>query len=346
MSSNLRYQSDIRQIAGLLMVTGVFAILQPLPDIASIISGPNDTPTTGIPFSLLIGGLCLVAVGFGAVFVGYNQLVNDWGNKYITGTVALFVQTGYIGYITIMTDIGKQAKTGSAFFPAEYGASQTDVNFVAAMGIIAVATYAFAYVGAIAFFLFALYAYQSGHPADRPAGYYRGRMIVYSAVLGLAGLSQLLLGVYLINMFGGGRMDKGPVVVAVYAVNFPAICVFIGSCQLYNSIWGIGRATMRRSAQSDSDPSFQVSMYAGWFWQLVLQSIVQVGYVPGAGAAQATTIIACLSFGLNLMPAYLDRKMRSVPEEIETSYYYDTDISATGKEIAPEEEVENEADAV
>jgi hypothetical protein len=321
--ASLRYQSDIRQAAGLLLATGIFAIVLPLTDVASLIDGSGNTPTTGIPFSLLFGGFCVIATGLGSVFVGYNQLVNDWGNKNITRALLIFLQTGYTLYITIMVDIAKKARTGAAFIPAEYEPSTSDVKFVGAMGILSVLSYAFTTVGSIAFFLFSLYAYQSGKPEQRPAGYYRQRQFLYCGMLALAGISQMLLGIYIVNMVGGGLLEKGPIGVAVYVVFYPAINVLLGAFQIYNAIWGIARASSGPSADGDYDKSFQFSVYVAWFLQIVLQVIVQIGYAPGATLAAATTTVLALSFGLNLMPAYLDQKMHTVPEVIEPSYYYD-----------------------
>jgi hypothetical protein len=343
--ASLRYQSETRQAAGLLLATGIFAIVLPLTDVASLIDGTGNTPDSGIPFFLLLGGLCIIATGLGSVYVGYNQLVNDWGNKNITAALLVFLQTGYILYITIIVDIGKKARTGAAFVPAEYEPSESDVKFVGAMGILSILSYAFTTVGSVAFFLFSLYAYQTGKPEQRPAGYYRKRMFVYCGMLAVAGLSQLLLGIYIVNMVGGGKLEKGPIGVAVYVVYFPAITVLLGAFQVYNAIWGIARASSRPSADAEYSNTFQLSMYASWFSQVVLQVIVQIGYADGATLAAATTTVLALSFGLNLMPAYLDQKMYSVPEVIEPSYYYDEgDSTALAMEQKDLESVSDEKD--
>lgn len=41
----------------------------------------GGTVTEEIPFASLIGSLCLMAIGFMSIFVGYSQVVHDWGNK-------------------------------------------------------------------------------------------------------------------------------------------------------------------------------------------------------------------------------------------------------------------------
>ena len=49
-----------------------------------------------------------------------------------------------------------------------------------------------------------------------------------------------------------------------------------------------------------------------------MQAITQVGY---RGPEQAVAVIVALSFGLNLMPAYLDYKSCTVAETVDPSYY-------------------------
>jgi hypothetical protein len=74
---NMRYQSDMRQIGALLLVTGICAIIQPLASIASLIGPDGTSASSGIPLSALFAGLCLVSIGIVSIFTGYNQIVHD-----------------------------------------------------------------------------------------------------------------------------------------------------------------------------------------------------------------------------------------------------------------------------
>jgi hypothetical protein len=315
----MRLQSDMRQIAALLLITGMCSIFQPLGDIAAFIT-PGNTSTTGIPFSALMGSLCLVVIGLLAVFVGYNQLVHEMSSKYITAFLILFVQTAYIIYLTGMVDIGKAAKAGAGFIPATYGPSAGDVRFVGAMGILSIVAYGFTFVGSIAFFAFALYAYQAGHPQDRNGAYYKGRMLFYTGMLMVAGTSQFVLGSFVNSKFGGGSLDKGTIGVAVYVVNFPGMNIFVGLLQMINAVWGLARS-YDIGVFGTNDVSFQASMFLGFFVQLLLQVIVQIGYVPGDTLSAAAPKVFGLMVGLNLMPAYLDYKARTVPDDMPMEYY-------------------------
>jgi hypothetical protein len=106
-----------------------------------------------------------------------------------------------------------------------------------------------------------------------------------------------------------------------YVVSFPAINCTVGSIQILNALWGFARSCGIGVFGGDYDYMYQLSMYMSWFLQIVLQVVVQVGYVPGSGKAPAAATIAAMTIGLNMMPAYLDFKMRTVPEEISGSYF-------------------------
>jgi hypothetical protein len=321
---SMRYQSDMRQIGALLMVTGILAIVQPLASIAALIGPDGTTASSGIPFSALFAGVCLVSIGFLSVFTGYNQIVHDWGNKNITGALMILTQTAFIPYFTGMVEVGRAARTGMAFIPADYNPTESQVHFVGAMGILGIMSYGFTFVGSISFMQFSLYAYQAGKPESRPSKYYNGRMAFYTGMLFVAGLSQLLLGSFLASNFGeGGSLPFGPIAVKMYVVNFPAISILVGLVQICNAVWGFvrSRGLLIGGSNSSNISLFQVSMFAGWFLQVTLQIITQVSYSVGGTFAPAAPTVFCLSFGLNLMPAFLDFKMRNTPETILPEFY-------------------------
>jgi hypothetical protein len=319
---NMRFLSDMRQIGALLMVTGICAIIQPLANIASLIGPDGTSASSGIPLAALFGGFCLVSIGITSVFTGYNQIVHDWGNKHLTGALIILTQTAFIPYITDMVDVGKSARTGQAFIPPEYNPTESEVKFVGAMGILGIIAYGFTFVGSISFMQFSLYAYQAGTPEDRGSKYYHGRMGFYTGMLFLAGLSQLMLGSFLASNFGGGgALEHGAIAVKLYVVNFPAISILVGLVQLFNAVWGFARSRGFLTGGSSDISFFQVSIFVGWFLQVTLQIITQVSYSVGPTFAPAAPTIFCLSFGLNLMPAFLDYKMRNTPETILPEFY-------------------------
>lgn len=316
---SVRMQSDMRQIGALMMLTGACALFQPLVGVASTIGPDGSTPTEGIPFSNLMGGLCLITIGILAIAAGYMQTVHNFGHKWFTGFLILFTQTAFIPYVTGITNVSKISKSGVGFIPEAYSPSSTEVRFVGAMGILGIFSYGFAFVGAIAFMQFSLFAYQAGKPQDRPGSYYKGRLLFYCGMLFVAGFSQLLLGAFIISKFGND-LSMGGIGVSVYPISFPGIAVFVGLLQIINACWGIARS-MGIATFGDRDVTYQSSMALGWLLQFVLQILVQVSYPMGDMGAGAAPQITAMSVGLNLMPAFLDWKSRTVPETISAEYY-------------------------
>jgi len=52
-----------------------------------------------------------------------------------------------------------------------------------------------------------------------------------------------------------------------------------------------------------------------------LMILVQVAYLEGGAMAPAAPSRACLTLGAHVLPAFLDYKMRSTPEELPVDYY-------------------------
>lgn len=332
----LRLQSDMRQIGAMLMLLGFCAIIQPMGNIVSSVGYNGTNVKTPIQIASLIGSFCLFKIGVLALFIGYSQVVHDQSHKWVTAYAIVFTQTAFIPYITDMTNVGRTARDGEGFIPADYYPSQRDYNLVGAMIILGIISYGFTFVGSISFMQFSLYAYQAGKPEDRPASYYKGRMGFYCGMLVIAGASQFALGAYLTMQYDGGALTNGPIGGAMYLVNFPIISIVVGFVQIMNGLWGLARSVGFLFFFED-DYSYQGSIAFGWILQLSLQIFSQVGYLPGDMAAAAPAVIATLSFGLNLMPAYLDYKARDTPEMISKEYYCDLDTTEEQVEHKMEE---------
>lgn len=202
------------------------------------------------------------------------------------------------------------------------------------MVILGITSYGFTFVGSIAFMQFSLYAYQVGKPEDRPASYFRGRMGLYCGMLVLAGISQLLLGAELTKKYGGGSLTRGPIGGAMYVVTFPVISIVVGFVQIVNGIWGIARSCGFYIISWEGDYIYQAAICFGWILQLALQIFVQVGYIPGNLLAASPAVTATVSFGLSLMPAYLDYRTRNTPEALEKEHYGEMDVA---KDMSSEE---------
>lgn len=166
---------------------------------------------------------------------------------------------------------------------------------------------------------YALYAYQTDKAAERSATYFRGRLTFYTVLLSVAGLSQLMLGSYVVANFGGGPL-AAPVIVAVYVVFFPEITIFVGIIQLLTGIFGVFRRYGKFNNGKD-DHRYQMALFFTWMCMLSMQIVAQIAYAPADTAAAAAPTVACLSLALCAAPAFLDYKMRTLPEVFPPEYY-------------------------
>ena len=316
-----RFKSDKRQLAGLLMIQGAAALVYPLANIATLV-GPNGTTANmGIPLSSLISSVFVVLMGMQGMILGYLGLVHDYGHKYLTGFLALFIQLAWMSYLTDLTAVGRGAKSGMAFIPPAYQPTASDVRFVGAMGMIGIVAYGLGFLGSLAFYAFDLYTFQSGKPEKRPGGYYRGRLGFYCFALFLAGISQFLLGVYIITKFSAGPLsEKGAIGVAMYFVSFPEISIAVGFLQMVVATYGMTRSYLH-IANGPDNHSFQFAALLLWICVVSMQILTQFAYAPGGVAAAGAPSVTMLTLGLHVLPAYLDYKMRTVPVIISASYY-------------------------
>lgn len=205
------------------------------------------------------------------------------------------------------------------FLPAAYSPTLTDTRYMSAMGIMGIMAYGISLLGGITFFQLALLAYQSRKPHKQCAKHYKGALGLFSFLLFLGGLSQFLLGCYLAARFG--RLNSGPAITAFYVVSRPGIAIVVGTLQLIGGVGGLVHAYGIGYWWGDEYNSFQYYIGFSWFTQVVLQALAQPAYQPGAIAAGNAPTVMAFTVALNLMPAFLHYKSRTVPDEITEAYY-------------------------
>lgn len=185
-----------------------------------------------------------------------------------------------------------------------------------------IASYGFLFIGSIAFMQFSLYAFYNAIPEDRHSGYFAGRLGLYSLILCVAGISQLMLGSYLLTNFDmdDGRLSGGYVRVGIYVIVIPSMGMIVGGLQVINGLWGFARSLDVAHGGPD-DILYAFSMAFQWIVMLVVQVIAQIGFLPGGELAAMAPMVVAMSFALNLMPPYLDYKMRNTLQDIPIDYY-------------------------
>jgi len=318
-SSLMRFtlQSDRRQFAGLLFGLSICATFFPMANLSGLVGPDGDVPTEGVPLSSFVASICVIAIGLTGMLTGYLSLVHDFGHRLLTGWALIIVQTAWIPYITDMTNVGKTAATGAAFIPADYNPTVSNVHTAGAFGILGIFSYGAAFLGSLAFMAFSLYAYQAGKPGARSASYFRGRLRTYSFLILVAGVAQLGLGFLVVSVAGSGPLLPAPGV-AMFTVTFPEISIFVGAVYIFNGLFGLFRAFTKPSADNHR---FQIGIAMQYFFTVVLMIVVQIAYLPGGMLAAAAPSRSCLTLGIHVLPAFLDYKMRSTPEELSEDYY-------------------------
>ena len=316
-----RLMSDRRQFGGMLLVFSAAALTFPLANIATLVGPDGTTASEGIPLTSLIASIFVATIGIVGMITGYLSLVHDFNHKYLSASLVALSQLAWVPFITDMTAVGRAARSGQAFIPDAYDPTATDVRFVGAMGILGILSYGTAFLGSLSFIAFAMHSYNVGKPQTRSGSYYRSRFAFYTLVSVVAGLSQLLLGSYLIATIGNGPYREGAVGVAVYFVNYPEISVVVGLVQLVNAAFAAARYFGAVGGNDANSHAFQLTSLFQWIVMLTLQIMTQVAYSPGGTAAARAPSAAMMMLALTLLPAYLDAKMRSVPDVLPEEYY-------------------------
>lgn len=240
---NLRKSKEVTEIGSLLMLVGLAEIIQPLTWIAGLINGGKDdkgnptTITSGLPFATLFGYLCCVTIGVMSVLVGYIAAFHPRaGSRKMTIFVAVFVQTAYILTVSSSMNITRVASSGKNYeVPpgslAEY--EQPNARLLAAMGVLATFAYWFGMLGSISVLLGSLIKFQSNKGYERDGKYYGGRLLFYSFILFMAGLTQTIVGVQLYIIYGSGPIPKNSFYkVAMLIVTYPFLSILVGCVQV------------------------------------------------------------------------------------------------------------------
>jgi hypothetical protein len=226
-AGSVRFTADRRQLGGIMLLLGVCATIEPMTDITYFIGEAGLEDRSPIELASFAAGLAQVVFGSVSVVVGFLNLVHDYGNQKLSTALLILVQAAWVPFVTRIYKVVEQTSSpydiqtfesvsggeivsedyvSNPFIPAEYLPTVRDLRAVGSLGVLGELAYMFAFYGALAFTAFAIYSFDMGKPMTRDARFYRGRLLFYSFVLVVAGLSQLLLGAYLIFEFGSGPL--------------------------------------------------------------------------------------------------------------------------------------------
>ncbi|KAL3936512.1 MAG: hypothetical protein SGBAC_008182 [Bacillariaceae sp.] len=336
-----RLISDRRQLAGIMLLLGVCAAIEPLVDISLFVGKEGFKDGTPMVIASFTAALVQVVFGCLAAAVGFFHLVLDCRSPALSGALIAVVQGAWAPFVvrlyklveqtirpyeiqtfSAVSGVGTPAKeeyVSNPFIADEYVPTVRDVRIVGSTGIVGELSYLFAFYGALAFCAFAIDAFDRSKPTARDGKFYRGRHLLYSFVLALAGLSQLLLGAYILFGFGSGPLQHA-ITVAMYTVYYPEMTIAMGTLQMVIGYFGIARHLDIVPAGADNH-QFQAVILFQWISMLAVQYLTQISLSFEDDYPTGLPEMVLISVGLNVFPAFLDYKMRTTPFNIPPSYY-------------------------
>jgi hypothetical protein len=331
-----RFISDVRQLGGFLMVFGVCVMTLPQSQLAMWL-GHESNPDLDMDdlhgLMQVIGGLCAVLVGATSFWVGYLAIGHDCASKWLTRLLVGITVLLFIPFGTELADVVKNTSMGpdsSPFFAnPSYDPTNADVRFVGSMGFIGVLGWYGGMIASLAFCQRALFVFAKGQPELRSRAFYQSRLVFFSVLMLMAGVSQLLIGVYLLMQYGSGAMPYGAVRVAMYVVYFPDIAIAVGGFQTLTAILGLLRAAGK--FPHPDNHIFQVAVILSWLGTLVGTTMIQIYYSgPRMMDATRAPTMVVLTMGLNVLPSFLDFKMRNLPFTYPEDFYDPPTRNTTG----------------
>lgn len=107
----------------------------------------------------------------------------------------------------------------------------------------------------------------------------------------------------------------------MYIVHYPEMSVSVGSFQMILGYFGIARY-LGYVPIGPRNHQLQILVLVLWISMLVIQYVSQITLSLGDGhSTEKLPSWFLLSSGINLLPAYLDYKMRTTPYDIDDTYY-------------------------
>eukprot|EP00526_Cylindrotheca_closterium_P013822 CAMPEP_0113655098 /NCGR_PEP_ID=MMETSP0017_2-20120614/29511_1 /TAXON_ID=2856 /ORGANISM="Cylindrotheca closterium" /LENGTH=350 /DNA_ID=CAMNT_0000568295 /DNA_START=100 /DNA_END=1152 /DNA_ORIENTATION=+ /assembly_acc=CAM_ASM_000147 len=340
---NLRYDTEVRQIGGIMMVLAMSLVIYPLFDTSDRLSDnfpDNDRyngDDGGLAWALLCGNVAIIVLGLLGMAIGFMALT-EAGHKYITVVGLVWQQTAFVDWVAKMYELAVTMGID------ENPSSTTEFYF--SMGILKMFFLKFMQYGSLAVTLFTLFAFQSRKGHLKNAAYYRKRLVIYSFFFAANGIFGYLVPgakVYLDNEDNlPVKKPIKPLVVFVgQPITVPEITLAMGAIFALVGVYGMARGL--GLAQNDNR-YFQIAVavaYIAYLGAVVLTEFSIGGRVAGAMAA-GVEVINC-----HIILSFLDQKAKTMPEEMDEDYFHDDAIvTKFGQERARKLKKEKEEETV
>lgn len=332
--SNLaeRFKTDVPAFGGLLFLLGAVAASNPLYSIAvSIVAAPgassnSATATRDNPLWCweLRDGDIQGFIGVFAMLVGYLAFRHNYHHRKLTFCLIAVAQLAWIPFVSSLSHTGMGAVSDpnkNPFIPVAYNPTSSDVFFVGTMAMLSVLAYGISFMASVGLMGFCLFADQSSAGRSMATvytfGFYSSFVRLFACLLTMAGISQMLLGIWIVATLGSSPLEDGPIVAAVYIIHFPTISVVVGILQVIMGLWGLCR--LDDILDSDvRDMAYQVGIAFTWVSSLLSMVIVtSLSWDPeDIDDSPIAPYVPTLVLSLCMMVAFLDYKVHNTVQEI------------------------------
>jgi len=358
-SQNIRYDTEVRQIGGIMMALSMSIAVYPLLDATSRISldiqdNPlynGDSDNAALNWALLTGDIFVVILGLLGMAIGFMALT-DGGIVFVTVIGLIWEQTAFVDWIAKMYALSEYAYKDIRNNPSSdiqymdiHNNPSSDIQFSFSMQILRMIFLGVLRFGSLGLALFVLYSFQAGKGHLKNASYYRKRLVFYSFMYCAHGIFPYLVqGTKIYLDFKKVLPVKAPPVNVVrYSITHPEITMGIGAIFTLVGIYGMARGL---GLAPNDNRYFQLAVFAAYV--AYLAAIVLTEFSIAGQSHMATTAGVDLLNG-HIILSFLDQKAKTVPEQMDEDYYHDDAIvtKTLGNERAPlsendEEEVEAE----
>ena len=297
-----RRLAELRKAGGLLMFFGLAVFIYPLESISTVIRDSETLLVSNLHACRLFGNMFLMFIGFLAIATGYLQIVQDWGNKFLARYATVVTQAGWVVFLVDIIDVVIHASGRYGLIPSDYSPTAADYQAVAGCAVVGLVANGIALMGSLSYLNSIIFSIHSNMQEERKND---AELRMYSLALFLAGVSQFMIGGYLMTTpaYEFGLQEHGPITAPLFSIHNPALNLAFGTGQICNGVWGILRST-----GTGFGGGFYASMLAGWAVQVVTIFHAQRANDTDAVASSAASFIVAATV-LHLMPLMMDGMM-------------------------------------
>jgi len=337
---NLRHQSDVRQLAGILFVLGACVLVFPIVITVQFLF--PYLPDSGVPavpiedslwqFFQLVGKLLAMSLGLLTMFMGYSLLVRlpagERGSQLMTLIAIGWTLLALIEPVTTAYYIAEN----------EWVKNDPETNYYVFVNIGSVFFLCSMTYGPVALILGALRDYQRNDVPSRDSTFYGKRLGLYSFLMFGLGISRFLLpGVKIYMDEGAGPYDD-PLYAGYGFIVYPEFDIALGCSTTFLGLWGLlrGCGCLARGRIFGNLVAFNYLAYVG------MKILVDVGWDasgPSNIEVAYATSMAIVFLPATIILSFLDDKRLTTPVKYGTDYYVDDSLDDEGVEFVDEEEI-------